>query len=50
MAKMCAGCEEMKLTHGKYVCMANNEKEIVATDSTEVVLRKLYQKPVWCPK
>lgn len=50
MAKMCAGCEEMKLAHGKYVCLACEEKEIVNTDSTEVVLRKLYQKPVWCPK
>ena len=50
MAKMCASCEEMKLDHGKYVCLAYKEKEIVSTESTDVVLKKIYQKPVWCPK
>ena len=50
MAKMCAGCEDMKLGHGKYVCLAAKEKEIVTTESTEVVLKKIYQKPIWCPK
>lgn len=50
MAKVCAGCEEMKLNHSKYVCLACGEKEIVSTESAEVVLKKLYQKPVWCPK
>lgn len=49
-AKMCVSCTELKLENGKYVCLASEEKEIVTTESNENVLKKIYQKPVWCPK
>lgn len=46
---ICVSCEKMKLEEGFYVCKLDNHV-IVSTEDTDLVLKKIYQQPIWCPK